>query len=208
MTNKEVFNGYQAEQFLKKFISISKSQLVKAHTEIKIKPPLVLKIISDQALHKTEIGGVKIIKTKQEIMPAFNELITKARKHKLDLKGILVQEFIEGEQLIIGINRDPVFGHIILFGLGGIFTEVLEDTSIRKCPITENDAQEMIDELKARKIFYGFRGKKLNLPALKKTLVQISKVPTKYKTLKEMDINPYILNEKTGVPVDARISFE
>ena len=204
---REIYTGYEAEHFLSTFVPVSKSQLVNSIDEISIELPLVLKIISKDALHKTEIGGVKIAKSKHDLQDGFQELQDIARNHHLKLDGIMVQKFYEGEQLIIGIKKDAVFGHIILFGLGGIFTEVLDDISIRKCPITMNDAQEMIDELKAKKIFYGFRGKQLNREAIKKTLFNMSKVPGKFKNIEELDINPFIVNEKEGVVVDARIVF-
>ena len=130
-----------------------------------------------------------------------------AARLKIKLEGILVQEFCDGELLIIGIKKDPIFGHVLLFGMGGVFTEIFDDISIRKCTIEINDAQEMIDELKAKKIFYGFRGKKLNTALLKKTLVKVSQIPIKHKNIQEMDINPFILNEKDGVVADARIVF-
>ena len=120
----------------------------------------------------------------------------------------MVQKLYPGTELIIGINKDPVFGHAILFGLGGIFTEVLEDISIRKCPITLQDSQEMISELKASKIFKDFRGKKLNIPLLKRTLVKVSKIPLKHKNIQELDINPFVLSEKSGVAIDVRIIFD
>jgi succinyl-CoA synthetase beta subunit len=213
MSKKKVFTGFLAEKFLKKHINTSQSQLIKSNSpkhlsKIKIKPPIVLKIISQDALHKSDIGGVKIIKNELELAPAFNELIKISKRRRIKLEGIMVQKYEEGESLIIGIKKDPIFSHVLLFGLGGIFTEVLEDTSIRKCPITDSDAEEMISDLKASKIFQGFRGKKYNLEVLKKALVSISKIPLKHKTLSELDINPFILNEKTGTVVDARIVFE
>ncbi len=206
--DKKILTAYKAEKLLSKYIPISKSQLVKTISEVKIKTPLVLKIISQDAIHKTDIGGVKIVKDEKNLEEDFDELLKISKKKKLKLEGILVQKFYEGEQLIIGIKKDPVFNHVILFGLGGIFTEVLEDTSIRKCPINKSDAQEMIDELKARKIFYGFRGKKLNVNLLKNTLVKVSEIPKKYKNILELDVNPFVLNEKEGIAVDARIIFE
>ena len=205
---KRVMNGFQSEKFLKSYINVSESQLVKSFKEIKIKPPLVLKIMSDQALHKSDIGGVKIVKTKDEIAKNFSELIRIAKNHKIKLSGIMVQKYVEGTQLIIGIKNDSVFNHVILFGVGGIFTEVFEDISIRKCPINENDADEMINELRAAKIFHGFRRIKLDIAKLKKTLVEVSKIPLKYRNIKEMDINPFILNAEDGVAVDARIVFD
>ncbi len=204
---QKIFTGFAAEKFLSKYLSTSKNQLVHSAKEIKIKTPLVLKIISPDALHKSDIKGVRIIKNHSDIESEFNELIRIAKKRKLKLEGIMVQEFIEGEKLILGIKKDPTFNHIILFGLGGIFTEVLDDISTRKCPITISDADEMINELKASKIFHGFRGIKLNTDILKNTLVKLSKIPLKHKSISELDINPFILNEKSGIIVDARIVF-
>ena len=209
MKQKQViYNDYKAEKFLSKYLPVAKNQLVKKGEDITMRPPLVLKIISDQALHKSDINGVRIIKREEDLQDEFNDLLKIAKRRLLKLDGILVQEFHEGEQLIIGIKKDPTFGHIILFGVGGIFTEVFEDTSIRKCPINKHDATEMINELRARKIFYGFRGRKLNLDLLKKTLIKVSQIPIKHKKIEELDINPFILNEKTGKVVDARIIFE
>jgi hypothetical protein len=204
---KKVMNNYTAERFLAKFLPVSKSQLVKSSDKITLNPPFVLKIISNQALHKTEIKGVRIIRDSSDLNYEFTDLLTLAKKKNMKLQGILAQQFYEGEQLIIGIKKDPTFGHVIMFGMGGIFAEVLEDISIRKCPITLQDAEEMIDELKAKKIFHGFRGKKLNTDLLKDVLVKVSKIPGKYRKIEEMDINPFILNEKEGRVVDARIVF-
>ena len=203
-----IYTDYEAEKFLSKYIETAENQLVKKVEDIRIKTPLVLKIISPQALHKSDIGGVKIVRKQEDVEEAFHELLTIVKKRRIKLDGILAQKYIEGTKLIIGIKKDEVFGHIILFGLGGILTALFEDTSIRKCPIDKNDAQEMIDELSAKKLFYGFRGKKLTRELLKKTLVKISEIPGKNKKILEMDINPFILTEKRGVVVDARIVFE
>ncbi len=208
MVKKKVLNDYKAEKFLEKYLTTAKRQLVDSFSEIKIKTPLVLKIISDQALHKSDIKGVRIINNESDIKSNFVDLLKIAKNHKIKLDGILVQEFYDGELLIIGIKKDAVFGHVILFGMGGVFTEVYDDISIRKCPITLHDAQEMIDELKAKKIFYGFREKKLNTDLLKKIIVKVSQIPLKHKNIREMDINPFILNEKEGVVADARIVFD
>jgi hypothetical protein len=94
---------------------------------------------------------------------------------------------------------------VILFGLGGIFTEILDDVSIRKCPITLEEASDMIKELRSKKLFEGFRGINLNVDILKKDLASVSKIPQKNKDILELDINPYILNSKEGKAVDIRI---
>ena len=200
-----VFTDYEAEQLLKKYLPVAKHQLVQKLDGVRMKPPLVLKIISKDALHKSEIHGVRIIQHQSEVEENFQDLLRIAKEKKLRLDGILVQEYSKGIETIIGIKNDGVFGHVLLFGLGGIYTEVLEDISIRKCPITYEDAGEMIDELKAKKIFYGFRGGKVNLQFLKRILVKASELPGRYKHIQELDINPFILGERAGKVVDARM---
>ena len=207
----KVLNEVKAEALLSKYLQIAKSKLVKKLDEAKnIQFPIVLKIISDDALHKTEVGGVKIVNSREELEKEFLALQNTAKKKKIKLDGILLQEKLSGVECIIGIKKDSVFGHIILFGVGGIFTEILEDVSIRKCPINENDADEMIRELKSSKLFSekGFRGKKLNTSLLKRTLVKVSEIPLKHKNIQELDINPFILNEKEGKVADARIILD
>ncbi len=205
---QEVLSAYESEKFISKHVAVPESQLVRKFSEISIKTPLVLKIISQQAIHKSDLGLIKIVYHKNEIETSFNDLIATARKNKLKIDGVLVQEFIEGQQFIIGLKKDNIFGHVILFGLGGIFTELLDDISIRKCPITQADAQEMLNELKSAKLFHGFRNIKLNTQLLKETLVAVSKIPQKHREIKELDINPLILNAKEGKAVDARIVLE
>lgn len=201
----KVYTDYEAEKFLSKYLPVARNQLVQRVEEIKIKLPFVLKIISKDALHKSEIRGVRIIHHPEEVESNFSALLSIAKEKKLQLDGILVQEYSKGMETIIGIKRDEVFGHVLMFGLGGIFTEVLEDIAIRKCPITYQDAGEMIDELKARKIFYGFRGQRVHLGFLKRMLVRASLIPLKLKELQELDINPFILGEHGGKVVDARM---
>jgi len=205
---QEVLSAYESEKFIGKHIATPESQLVRRPSEITIKVPLVLKLISPQAIHKSDLGLIKIVHNKNETESSFEDIVATARKNKLKIDGVLAQEFIDGQQLIIGLKKDSIFGHVILFGLGGIFTELIDDVSIRKCPITPQDAQEMIDELKASKLFHGFRSIKLNTQLLKENLVAISKLPQKHKEIKELDINPFILNAKEGKAVDVRIVLE
>lgn len=205
---KKIYTEYKAEKLLKKYVPIAKNQLVNEMEQIKLKKyPLVLKIISQQALHKTDIGGVIVVNSKDELEKKFNKLIQISKKNKIKLEGILVQEFIDGYQLIVGIKKDPVFNHVILLGVGGIYTEILKDISIRACPITVEDANSMIEDLKTKDILYGARGEKANISKLKRVLVNISKLPSKYKNIEELDINPLIVNKNTVLVVDARIIF-
>lgn len=204
----EVLDASKSQDLISKYIDVPETQVISSLKDLKIKAPLVMKILSQDVIHKTEFGGVSIVHRHEEIESEFNELLSKAKNHKLKLKGILVQKFIEGQQLIIGLKKDVTFNHVILFGLGGIFTELLNDVSIRKCPITKEEAHGMIEELKSKKLFEGFRNIRLNTDKLKEDLVAISKIPQKRSDIEELDINPYILNNKSGTAVDVRIVIQ
>ena len=208
---KEVFTEYKAEQFLSKYLPVAKNQLVQSLNEIdfnKFKFPLVLKLISPNALHKSDVGGVKFVHNKEELNKGFNNLIQLAKDKNFKLDGILIQEYREGHFIIVGGKKDPTFGQVMLVGAGGIFTEVMEDISIRACPITLNDAEEMINELKYSKVLKGYRGKEVNIKKLKHFLVKFSEVMNKNKDIIELDINPLIINEEIAEIIDARIVFQ
>ncbi len=202
---KRVYNAAESAKLMQKYAPVPKFQVVQNFEEIKIKPPVALKILSKDALHKTEVNGVRLVMYPDSLKSAFDSLVSDAKEHKLKLDGIMVQELVKGVESIVGIKKDPVFGHMILFGLGGIFTEVIADTSTRKCPITLHDAENMIDELKSAKVFHEFRGMKVDFDDLKKSLVSISKMPLKYKNIEELDVNPFTLSEKGNYAVDVRI---
>ncbi|MBW3003698.1 acetate--CoA ligase family protein [Candidatus Woesearchaeota archaeon] len=204
---KGVLLGKDAYDFVKRYVKVADSVMVKKLAEAerfakRYKHHVVLKIISKQAVHKTEIKGVRVVKNYLELQKNFNDLLQLARRKKLRLDGILVQEFVEGKEVIIGLKKDPTFGQVIMFGLGGIFVELLKDVSFRVCPISQDDAQDMIDDLKGKKLLEGFRGEKpVNLDILKAALVGVSKITG----VEELDINPFMINSKEGKAVDVRL---
>ena len=210
---KEVWTELKAEEFLEKYLPVAKHTLCKKQVEVEKAAkqfgfPVVLKISAKDLVHKSDIGGVQIAKNKEELCDKYNLLISAAKKHKLKLNGIIAQEFIEGHQAIVGIKKDATFGHCVMLGSGGIYVELLKDVAFRVCPINEQDAEEMINEIKTKKIWEGYRGGiKINFNELKKTLVKISQIPIKNKKIDELDINPLILNSKVCKVVDARISW-
>lgn len=167
--------------------------------------PLVVKL--PQIIHKTEKKAVRIACDWEDLQHVVNDFEKIANKEKVK-KDILLQERVKGAELIAGLKKDATFGHAIMLGLGGIFVEVFKDTTFRICPITLNDAAQMIEELKSKKILEGVRGlPKANRQALIKTLVALSKVPLKYPKILELDINPLIMNQKGAFAVDVRIVF-
>lgn len=205
---KRVLTVDESQNLLKKYLPTAKFILAQTLSDAKkmTKFPLVLKLVSDKAIHKTDVKGIRIVHSKSELEKEFKALQSVAKKKKLPLKGIHVQEFVEGTELIIGIKNDLTFGHVLLFGMGGIFVEVFKDVSFRVCPITIKDASDMINELKSKKILEGTRGQKaLNIKLLKEILVKTSKIPNDHPEIEEMDINPFILNDKKGFVADARI---
>ena len=203
----KIYTHKESEKFLKG-LPLAKSFLTKNKNDLKKvkKFPVVLKIISKQALHKTDIGGIKIVEDKDKLEREFENLIRTAKRKRLKLDGILVQEFVKGRELIIGIKRDVTFGHSIMFGIGGTLVEAVRDVAFRVCPISAGDADSMIDDLKYKNLLLGFRGEKaVNLKKVKQILVAVSKIPQKHPEIEELDINPLIASDKECKIVDARI---
>lgn len=159
--------------------------------------PVVLKVVG--VLHKTDVGGVMIV-DKYDFYNRFKELKKKSSK-------IMVQEYVKGKEVILGLKKDETFGHFIMFGLGGIFVEIFNDVSFRVCPVSKKDAMDMVKEVKAYKILKGARGdKSINFTLLIKNILKLNKL-TK-KGIKELDINPLIINNREAKIVDARIILE
>lgn len=159
--------------------------------------PLALKI--SNALHKTDVGGVILdIENKKELIESYKK-ISKISKE------IIVQEMIKGEKIIMGAKTDSVFGPIVLFGLGGIYVEILKDISFRLAPITRVEAKEMILEIKGYDILKGARGKQgVKIDELGTMLLSLSDLIVK-EDIKEIDLNPVIANSKQTIAVDAKI---
>jgi len=172
--------------------------------------PVALKVISPQILHKTEAGVVALrLSDEEEVRNAYGRLLERARRFDKDaqIKGVLVQEMVEGGlECMIGAKKDPVFGPIIAVGLGGIYVEVLGDVALRRCPVDEKEAWEMVRSLKGFPLLAGARGSaKRDISALADMTRRISELAYVEKDLKELDVNPVIvLDEGHGaVAVDA-----
>ncbi len=174
--------------------------------------PVVLKVVSPDVLHKTDVGGVVLnLKNSHEVVNSYTQILKNVRRHskKTRINGILVQKMIEsGQEVIIGGKKDLQFDQVIAFGLGGVFVEVFEDVSFRVVPIERRDAIEMIEEIKGYKVLKGFRGKTYDVGALVNFLLKTSQLLEENKEIKELDINPVIVSEKGAVAVDARIIVE
>lgn len=180
----------------------------------KIGFPVVMKIASPQIIHKSDAGGVKVgLKNPQEVRAAFKEIIKNAKKYdkKAIIKGVLVQEMVKGgKEIIIGSKLEPGFGPVVMFGMGGIYVEVLKDVVFRLAPITNKEADEMISSIKTNKLLQGVRGEKpSDLKKLSECIQRLSQLVSDFKEIKELDMNPVLVfeNGKGCKVVDVRIGL-
>ena len=185
-------------------IAKTKEETIAAAEEIGY--PVVLKLMAEDVVHKSDTGAVKLnIKSKEEAEQAFNDLMNiQAQSEKLISIQKMASEPIT--ELIIGMTTDAQFGPALMFGIGGILVELLEDVSFRIAPITEYDAKEMIHEIKGFPILDGYRGKpKADIDAIVDALLKISELVVKNEEIFEMDLNPVFIYDKGISCVDARI---
>ena len=176
----------------------------------KIGYPLVMKIVSPQILHKTDVGGVKVgIDNAKDVKKTFNDMYKRLSKKKgVQVKGVLLEKMVpKGIEMIVGLQVDPQFGPVIMAGLGGVMTEVFKDVAWRMLPITMDDAKSMVEELKSSKLFKGFRGSApVDMNMLAKALVQIGKIGVDNAAyINSIDFNPIMVYPKSYYVVDAKI---
>ncbi|MDE1872347.1 MAG: acetate--CoA ligase family protein [Thaumarchaeota archaeon] len=167
----------------------------------KIGYPVVMKIASPQIIHKSDAGGVKVgMKTPQEVKAAFKEIIKNAKKYdkKAMIKGVLVQEMVKGgKETIVGSKQELGFGPVVMFGMGGIYVEVLKDVTFRITPTTNLEADEMVSSIKTYKLLQGVRGEKpSDVQKLSECIQKISQLVTDFEEIKELDLNPVLVFEK------------
>ena len=209
---KMVLTEFESKELLKEIkIAVPAQELTKTKEETiktakKIGFPVVLKLMAEDIVHKSDTGAVKLnIKSEEEASKAYEDLMKIASKAE---KKISVQKMASPPitEIIIGMTTDPQFGPALMFGIGGILVELLEDVAFRIAPITDYDAKEMIHEIKGFPLLNGFRGKpKADVNAIVDTLLKVSDLVVKYEEIHEMDLNPVFIYEKGLVCVDARI---
>ena len=211
-SNQTVLTEFESKNLLKEIgIPIPEQELAITKEETiavakKIGFPVVLKLMAEDIVHKSDTGAVKLnINNEVEIANAYDELMKIPSQSE---KSISVQKMADEPitELIIGMTTDAQFGPALMFGIGGILVELLEDVSFRIAPITEYDAREQIHEIKGFPILDGYRGKpKADLDAIVNTLLKISDLVIKHEEINEMDLNPVFIYESGLVCVDARI---
>ena len=210
----KVITEEQAKQVLTEYgVKVPDYALVNSADEAaaqakKIGFPLVMKIVSPQILHKTDVGGVKVgVDSEQQAREVFNDMYDRlSGKH--NVKGVLLEKMVpSGVELIVGLQYDEQFGPVIMVGLGGIFTEVFKDVSFRMLPITKEDAKSMLNDLQGNKILHGFRGSKpIDIDMLADALVRIGKLGTDMAAYYDsVDFNPIMVYPDDYKVVDAKI---
>jgi len=172
--------------------------------------PVVLKIVSPQITHKTDVGGVKLdLKSAEEVAAAFDEIVAAARRAAPDaaIEGVSVQKMARsGIEVIVGVSTDPQFGPVLMFGLGGVLVEVLKDVAFRIIPIAPRDARQMIHDIKGFPLLEGYRGQDpADLAALENLLLRVSDFVEKHPEVSELDLNPVFAYKDGALAVDARI---
>ncbi len=193
--------------------NVAKNEKEAADFATKIGFPVVLKIISPEIIHKTEAGGVKVnLKTPEEVKAAYNTILINTKKYnaKANIVGILVQEMApQSTEVIIGSVKDATFGQTVMFGLGGIFVEMLKDVTFRVAPLTRQDALSMVTEIKAYSLLKGYRNSPaVDIDAIVDALMRVSKLVMDHPEIKELDLNPIMVYETGAKAVDTRIILE
>jgi len=211
---QSTLSEYQSKSFLASYgIPITREQLVSTKEEAiqaakEIGFPVVLKGCAPQITHKTELNLIELdLRDDTAVADAYDRV---SGHEGVSVDGVLVQEMVKGErELVIGLTRDPQFGPCVMFGLGGIFTEILNDVSFRIAPLEKKDALEMAREIRSHKILDAFRGKPpVDMDVLCQTLISIGEIGLEFDQIKEIDINPLIINGGKPIAVDALVVLD
>ena len=213
---QRTLSEYDSKQVLAAYgIPVTRERLVKSGKDAvaaadELGYPVVVKGCGAELTHKTELDAIRLnLKDAREVRKAVKDLKDTLKGHKL--QGLLVQEMVKGQrELVMGLTRDPQFGPCVMFGLGGIYTEILKDVTFRVAPLTERDALEMMDEIRGKKILDAFRGMAAApRDVLARALIALGQIGLDHSEVREIDVNPLLL-AKDGRPVavDALVVLE
>lgn len=176
--------------------------------------PVVMKIVSPDIIHKSDIGGVEVGIRLENVQETYESIRQRANDHDPEAKilGVQVQELVdlaESTETIVGVNRDPQFGHLLMFGLGGIFVQIFEDTSFRIAPVSEREARHMTEEIQAGPMLRGARGRTpADIDAVVDTIQRVSQLVMDFPAITELDINPLVVSPDGVSAIDFRLSLE
>ena len=220
LENRDVLNEAEAKTFLEYYnLPVVKTKVAQNEDEVaslasQIGYPVVLKILSPQIIHKTDAGGVVLdLNNETEVRYAFNRIVKTAKEHdpNAEILGVTVQQMVkkQGYEVIIGAKADPLFGPVILFGMGGVGVELFKDFAIGIPPLNQTLVRRLMEETKVYQLLKGYRNvPPANVQLLEEILVRFSQMLVDYPQLKEVDINPLFINEKEAIALDARIVID
>lgn len=194
-SKEELFKAYNFKMAL---TELAEAPLDAEKAASNVGYPVVLKVESPDIKHKTDIGGVKTgLDSKKEVKQAFHDIVNNVHVNAggSSIEGLLVQEQLDGLEVALGMKRDPQFGPIIMVGLGGIYIEVLKDVSFGIAPITEEEAEKMLEELQAHELFEGARGEEHSLEPVKDAIIRLGDMALEHEELEEIDLNPVVLQD-------------
>jgi len=217
--NRFVMTEYEAKQLLSHYdIPVVKNAVAKTSKDAgilatKIGFPVVMKIMSPDILHKTDVGGVKLnIKSNEEAEEAFNEIIKSSEKHnpKANIHGVFIEQMVSKKyELLIGCKKDPLFGPAIVFGMGGVAVEVFKDTNVGLPPLNMALSLRIIEETKIYNLLKGYRGMKgVDIKSIQFLLYKFAYMLTDFAEIKEIDINPFGVDEHGGTVLDAKVILD
>jgi acyl-CoA synthetase (NDP forming) len=209
----------EAKQMLEEAgLPVSPARLAKTREEAvdtatKLGFPIVLKIVSPQITHKSDVGGVALgLTSADEVGAAFDRVVASAKQHVPDatIEGVAVQRMErQGIEVIVGVTKDPQFGPVLMFGLGGVLVEVLKDVAFRVIPINERDARQVIHEIKGYPLLEGYRGSEpADIVKLQELLLKVSAFVEAHPEVAELDLNPVFAYKDGAIAVDARIVLD
>ena len=213
------YNEYKSKNILKEYglptgeFALAKSKEEAVEIAEAYGYPLVMKIVSDQIIHKTEAKGIKLnVANKEEVEIYFDEIIQNGKEYNNEavIDGIIISPMVaKGVEVIVGGLQDVQFGPVIMFGLGGVFVEIFKDVEFRMAPLTKQEAITLISSIKAYPMLTGFRGMEpVNIEALADVLVQTGNLINENRKIKEIDLNPVICFENKVQVLDASIGFK
>ncbi|MGB8779748.1 MAG: GNAT family N-acetyltransferase [Candidatus Bathyarchaeia archaeon] len=218
--NRETMNEAEAKTFLEYYnLPVVKTRVARTEDEAallaqQIGYPVVLKIVSPQIVHKTDAGGVVLdIGNETEVRNAFNHIVKAGKEHNpnAEILGVTVQPMVkkQGYEVIIGAKADPLFGPVILFGMGGVGVELFKDFALGIPPLNQTLVRRMMEETKVYQLLRGYRNvPPANIKLLEEILVRFSQMLVDFPQLREVDINPLFINEKEAIALDARIVID
>lgn len=202
---------FKAYGFNVALTEVAEAPLPATEAALNVGYPLVMKIDSPDIKHKTDIGAVKTgIESKEEVKKSFHDIVDAVHRNAPGSKinGVQLQEELEGLEIALGMKRDPQFGPMIMIGLGGIYIEVLNDVSFGITPISEEEAQTMIDELESHEIFEGARGEEHDLEPVKEAIIRLGDMALEHDSIQEIDLNPAILKNRKLYITDIALETE